>query len=210
MTRVNYYWIRYYCFVVTQLSRGKMMTVGTSLKQLFQLCSGKYLKREASKFKAVNKVCLCWLCQDDLTEKGRGGKRERHLLTITVIQGEFHPGNRPWSSLHPGPWRGWEGWCPYLSLCWAQVKSAATQLVEGQLWAWTPFQPHKASQPGSSLILNGSGWDSGLHIHRNQEKLPHFLFRKTCSHSGAFGTTPWRHQPSFSNIHPSLEYPLEK
>lgn len=70
MTRVNYYWIRYYCFVVTQLSQGKMMTVGISLKQLFQLCSGKYLKSGPSKFKAVSKVCLCCLCQDSLTEKG--------------------------------------------------------------------------------------------------------------------------------------------
>lgn len=51
------------------------MTVGTSLKQLFQLCSGKYLKSETSKFKAVNKVCLCWLCQADLTEKRGGGGR---------------------------------------------------------------------------------------------------------------------------------------
>lgn len=50
-----------------------MMTVGISLKQLFQLCSGKYLKSEPSKFKAVNKVCLCCLCQDDLSGKeGRG------------------------------------------------------------------------------------------------------------------------------------------
>lgn len=50
-----------------------MMTVGISLKQLFQLCSDKYLKSEPSKFKAVNKVCLCFLCQDDLARKeGRG------------------------------------------------------------------------------------------------------------------------------------------
>lgn len=102
MTRVNYYWIRYYCFVVTQLSRGKMMTVGTSLKQLFQLCSGKYLKREASKFKAVNKVCLCWLCQDALTEKGRG-RRKGKTLIITVVRGRFAPHTHPGSSLHREP-----------------------------------------------------------------------------------------------------------
>lgn len=50
-----------------------MMTVGISLKQLFQLCSGKYLKSEPSKFKAVNKVCLCFSCQDDLAGNGVWG-----------------------------------------------------------------------------------------------------------------------------------------
>lgn len=55
------------------------MTVGTSLKQLFQLCSGKYLKSEPSKFKAVNKVCLCCSRQADLTEKrGVGGGEPEH------------------------------------------------------------------------------------------------------------------------------------
>lgn len=69
------------------------MTVGTSLKQLFQLCSGKYLKSEPSKFKAVNKVCLCWLCQADLTEKRGGGGRgdtEHH-----GVGEQSGPGNQP-------------------------------------------------------------------------------------------------------------------
>lgn len=67
-----------------------MMTVGTSLKQLFQLCSGKYLKSEPSKFKAVNKVCLCWLCQADLTEKigggGRGDRASRKLKSGAALE----------------------------------------------------------------------------------------------------------------------------
>lgn len=84
MTRVNYYWIRYYCFVVTRLSQGKMMTVGISLKQLFQLCSGKYLKSEPSKFKAVNKVCLCFWCQDDLAGNGVWGLGEASLRWLPL------------------------------------------------------------------------------------------------------------------------------
>lgn len=50
-----------------------MMTVGISLKQLFQLCSGKYLKSGPSKLKAVSKVCLCERCQESLTKKTGGG-----------------------------------------------------------------------------------------------------------------------------------------
>lgn len=101
MTRVNYYWIRYYCFVVTQLSQGKMMTVGISLKQLFQLCSGKYLKSGPSKFKAVSKVCLCWLCQDSLTEKGG----EKYSVRLNWLG---------WEKRHAKQWniKGWI-WAPY-------------------------------------------------------------------------------------------------
>lgn len=58
-----------------------MMTVGISLKQLFQLCSGKYLKSEPSKFKAVNKVCLCFSCQDDLAGNGVWGLGDTSLMT---------------------------------------------------------------------------------------------------------------------------------
>lgn len=58
-----------------------MMTVGISLKQLFQLCSGKYLKSEPSKFKAVNKVCLCFLCQDDLAGNRGWGLGDVSLMT---------------------------------------------------------------------------------------------------------------------------------
>lgn len=134
MTRVNYYWIRYYCFVVTQLSRGKMMTVGTSLKQLFQLCSGKYLKSEPSKFKAVNKVCLCWLCQADLTEKR--GVGEGKAQSITDAQEQSRPRNqpRPPCSVDFGR-KGWrEGpWaCSQHLAPWLQVVSASSQAGKGK------------------------------------------------------------------------------
>lgn len=72
------------------------MTVGTSLKQLFQLCSGKYLKSEPSKFEAINKVCLRWLCQDDLTEKGDVEGRGD-----TDPQGGSQ-GGRPWRATRLG------------------------------------------------------------------------------------------------------------
>lgn len=82
-----------------------MMTVGISLKQLFQLCSGKYLKSEPSKFKAVNKVCLCWLCQDDLTEKE--GEEERWETLIGVVAPD---GGHPHTSPHPPGLANLRGW----------------------------------------------------------------------------------------------------
>lgn len=60
-----------------------MMTVGISLKQLFQLCSGKYLKSGPSKLKAVSKVCLCEWCQESLTKnRGQGGKKPGGRMSI--------------------------------------------------------------------------------------------------------------------------------
>ena len=172
MTRVNYYWIRYYCFVVTQLSRGKMMAVGTSLKQLFQLCSGKYLKREASKFKAVNKVCLCWLCQDALTEKGRG-RRKGKTLIITVVRGRFAPHTHSGSSLHREPQQreGVPQAPPVLSAL-SPGEICFCSDGKGSAVALTSFQLHKVLQPACSIILTWSRWAPGLCIHRKQEKLP--------------------------------------
>lgn len=73
-----------------------MMTVGISLKQLFQLCSGKYLKSEPSKFKAVNKVCLCFSCQDDLAGNGVWGLGDASLMASPSRGGNRSQAKASW------------------------------------------------------------------------------------------------------------------
>lgn len=165
-----------------------MMTVGTSLKQLFQLCSGKYLKSEPSKFKAVNKVCLCWLCQADLTEKRGGGGRGDPEHPGVGEQGG--PGNQPRPPCSVVS--GGEG-AP-----WLRAVPASSQAAEGEGPWPSSLSSYAAPVSRCAPTLSWARGEPWVSSHTKKEKAaPCSLQEELPLPARVFGTTAGGGQLSF-------------